>query len=95
MTYMKTTVDINDELLTSAKALAASRKLPLRRVLEDALVQFLRQQGRAHDKEIKLRKHSFGGKGLQRDLRSVDWQAIREIAYEGRGGKDNDLESHP
>ena len=84
---MKTTVEINDELLASAKALAASRKLPFRRVLEDALVLFLRQQGRASDGGIKLRKHSFGGQGLQRDLRDADWQAIRERAYEGRGGK--------
>ena len=89
MLHMKTTIEINDELLASAKALAAARKLPLRRVLlEDALVLFLRQHGRAPDGKITLRKHSFGGNGLQQDLQGVDWQAIRERAYEGRGGKD-------
>ena len=85
---MKTTVDINDELLANAKALAASRKLPFRRVLEDALVLFLRQQGVAPDGGIRLRRHPFGGKGLQGELRGADWHAIREKAYEGRGGKD-------
>lgn len=88
MLRMKTTVEINDELLASAKALAAARKLPLRRVLEDALVLLLRQHGRAPDVKIKLRKHSFGGRGLLQDLQGADWQAIRERAYEGRGGKD-------
>ena len=85
---MKTTIEINDELLASAKTLAAARKLPLRRVLEDALVLFLRQHGRAPDGKIKLRKHSFGGNGLQQDLQEADWRAIRERAYEGRGGED-------
>jgi len=85
---MKTTVEINDELLATAKALAASRKLPFRRVLEDALVLFLRQQGAAPDGGIKLRRHPFGGKGLQSELRGADWHVIREKAYEGRGGKD-------
>jgi len=85
---MKTTVEINDELLANAKALAVSRKLPFRRVLEEALVLFLRQQGVAPDGVIRLRRHPFGGKGLQRELRGADWHAIREKAYEGRGGKD-------
>jgi hypothetical protein len=85
---MKTTIEINDELLASAKALAASRKLPFRRVLEDALVLFLRQQGRAPDGDIKLRKHVFRGKGLRKELRDAEWEVIRELAYEGRGGKD-------
>lgn len=85
---MKTTVEINDELLASAKALAASRRLPFRRVLEDALVLLLRQQGQAPDGGIKLRKHPFGGNGLQKPLRGADWHTIRERAYEGRGGRD-------
>ena len=74
------------ELLASVKALAISRKIPLRRVLEDALVLFLRQQGKATDGGIKLRRHPSGGKGLQRKLHEVDWHTIREKAYAGRGG---------
>ena len=85
---MKTTIEINDELLVSVKALAASRKLPLRRVLEDALILFLRQQSKAPDGKIRLRKHSFGKRGLQEDLHGAEWEAIRERAYAGRGGKD-------
>ena len=62
--------------------------LPFRRVLEDALVLFLRQQGKAPDGDIKLRKHVFRGKGLRKELRDAEWEVIRELAYEGRGGKD-------
>ncbi|MGB5564618.1 MAG: hypothetical protein WBN02_20125, partial [Sedimenticolaceae bacterium] len=57
-------------------------------VLEDALVLFLRQQGKAPDSDFKLRKHAFRGKGLGKELRDAEWQAIRELAYEGRGGKE-------
>lgn len=86
--FMKTTIEINDSLLASAKALAAARKLPLRRILEDALILFLRQQGRAPDGTIRLRKHPFGGKGVCDDLQEADWNAIRERTYVGRGGRD-------
>jgi len=83
---MKTTVEINDDLLASAKSLAASRKLPLRRILEDALVLLLRQHGKAPEGPIRLRKHPHGGRGLRPELKETDWESIREQAYEGRGG---------
>jgi hypothetical protein len=83
---MKTTVEINDDLLASAKALAANRKQPLRRVLEDALVLLLRQQGQALDGRIRLRKHTFGGNGLRPEFRESGWGSIREYACDGRGG---------
>ena len=34
----------------------------------------------------RLRRHSFRGRGLQPGLSESDWAAIRERAYEGRGG---------
>ena len=86
---MKTTVEINDELLANAKALAAARKLPLRRVLEDALVLLLRQNGNAPGGPIRLRKHSYGGRGLRPELEEAGWDVVRERAYEGRGGQDD------
>lgn len=85
---MKTTVEINDDLLACAKALAANRKQPLRRVLEDALVLLLRQQGQALDGQIRLRKHTFGGNGMRPEFRESSWRSIREFAYAGRGGAD-------
>jgi hypothetical protein len=83
---MKTTVEINDDFLASAKALAANRKQPLRRVLEDALVLIWVQQGQVLDGRIRLRKHTFAGNGLRPEFREVGWGSIREYAREGRGG---------
>ena len=91
---MKTTVEIDDDLFAGAKALAAERKLPLRRVLEDALVLLLRQRGRAPDGGIKLRKHVFGGRGLSDEARERGWDEIREMAYGDRGGKDSGRDRH-
>lgn len=83
---MKTTIEINDNLLAGAKALASARRIPLRRVMEDALVLLLRQQGRAPNRGVKLRKHPFGGKGLHQDMADKDWNELREVIYAGRGG---------
>ena len=34
----------------------------------------------------QLQDASVGGRGLQQEFQSADWQRIREAAYEGRGG---------
>ena len=35
---------------------------------------------------FQLQDASVGGRGLQPEFQSADWQRIREAAYEGRGG---------
>lgn len=84
-THMKTTIDINDALLSRAKQLAAERQQSLKSILETALRQFL--DATAEPKPpFRLRKHTFCGRGLQSHLSEGDWATVREQIYEGRGG---------
>jgi predicted transcriptional regulator len=83
---MKTTIEINDALFDRAKQLATQRQTTLRAVVESALRQFLDLHGSGRQNAFRLRRHSFRGRGLQAGLREQDWAAIRERAYEGRGG---------
>jgi hypothetical protein len=85
---MKTTIEINDDLLADAKAFAIAHRTSLRRVLEDALVLLVRQKGGVTKGGIKLRKHPFRGKGLTPQAQNMSQREIRELAYAGRGGKE-------
>lgn len=80
---MKTTIDIADGLLARAKRLAARRNTTLKQVIEDALRTTLRE-GEARPPSA-LSTHTFRGRGLQAGLSWDDWNALRDLAYEGRG----------
>jgi hypothetical protein len=82
---MKTTVDIDDRLLRRAKALAAERGTTLRAVLEDALRTELRG-ARGSGRGAPIKTTTFGGNGLRQGVAWDDWNALRALAYEGRGG---------
>jgi len=58
---MKTTLDINDQLLADAKALAAQQRTSLTRVIEEGLQLRLRSQ--AAPQRGKLRLPVFKGRG--------------------------------
>jgi len=58
---MKTTLDINDQLLADAKALAAQQRTSLTRVIEEGLQLRLRSQ--AAPQRGKLRLPIFKGRG--------------------------------
>ena len=80
---MKTTVELSDALLHATKRMAAERRTTFRSIVEAALRQYLEGQCQASP---RLRRHTFRGRGLQAGLSEGDWAAIRERAYEGRGG---------
>jgi hypothetical protein len=81
---MKTTIDIADPLLKQAKRLAARRGTTLKVVVEEALRDALK---RAPDEvPVELRTHTYAGRGLQPGLSWDDFGALRDLAYEGRGG---------
>jgi len=82
---MKTTIDIADPLLRKAKRLAARRGVTLKSVIEEALRNALEAE-LSPQRPFRLRTHTFKGKGLQPGLSWGDWEAIRTLAYEGRGG---------
>jgi hypothetical protein len=81
---MKTTIEISDALLQAAKRMAAERNVTLRTIVEAALRRHL--NAIEDEARPRLRRHSFRGRGLQPGLSESDWAAIRERAYEGRGG---------
>ncbi len=83
---MKATLEISDALFLRAKRLAAERSTTLRAIVESALREYLDGAGDDRRSSFRLRRHSFRGKGLQAGLDEHNWAAIRDRAYEGRGG---------
>jgi hypothetical protein len=79
---MKTTVELPDPLLRQAKAYALERGVPLREVIEAALVMLLRERPPAPGR-FRLKTITTKGEGLQID---GDWSQIRSLIYEGHGG---------
>jgi hypothetical protein len=84
--HMKTTLELNDALLREAKAVAARERRTLRDVTEVALRRYLDELRVKPSKSFRLARASFRGRGLQPGMREGDWAAIRDKAYEGRGG---------
>ncbi len=81
---MKTTVDIPHALLDEAKKLAAKHRTTVKALIEEGLHHVIGEHRRS--KGFRLRKKTFKGKGLQSQMEGASWEAIREKAYEGRGG---------
>ncbi len=76
---MKTTMEINDELLKRARAVSRRENTTLRGLVEQGLRQVLR--GRRPGSPRKPRMHVFGGKtGFTEDFQPADWAAIKEEA---------------
>ncbi len=81
---MKTTVDIPQSLLDEAKKLAANNRTTVKALVEEGLRRVISEHQRSE--MFRLRKATFKGKGLQPDMAGATWEAMRERAYEGRGG---------
>lgn len=82
---MKTTIEIAAPLLAEAKALATREKTTLRALVEEGLRESVDRRKRA-SRRFRLRDGSFRGKGLQDGVDLGDWNRIRALVYEGRGG---------
>jgi len=83
---MKTTIDLNDALFQAAKDTALREGTTLRAVVETALRQYLDIQAARSRAPFQLRRHAFGGGGLQPEAAAAGWERIRDLSYEGRGG---------
>ena len=82
--HMRTSLDLPDALFAKAKRLAQARGTTLRELAIEGLQAVLnRHQRRA---SFVLRDASYGEGGLADGLDETDWDRIRELAYEGRGG---------
>ena len=81
---MKTTIDIADDLLARAQALARRRKTTLRALTEEGLRRVL-----ANDQPGSRKKLSplvtFGGQGLTQEFTDWNWDKLRSETYRGRG----------
>ena len=80
---MKTTVEIADDLLREAKAVATKERSTVRALLEEGLRLVLGRRRRRG--KFKLRDASVAGKGIQPGVDEGDWAAIRDLIYQGRG----------
>jgi hypothetical protein len=81
---MKTTVEITDDLLLTAKQVAAEEHNTLRGLIEEGLRHVLEQ--RRDERPFRLRSAGFDGQGLQPGIREGDWDQLRELIYGGAGG---------
>ena len=77
---MKTTVEISDALLESARELAAARSTTLRQIIEEGLVKVI--DSSAKRPRYRMKDLSVGGKGPAPDK---TWEEIRDMIYKGRG----------
>lgn len=82
MRGMKTTVEIPDALFREAKAYAARNGIPLREVFERGLRAAL-ESPPSRSRRFRLKTVVTKGEGLVSD---GDWNTIRSLIYEGRGG---------
>ncbi len=80
---MKTTIEISDPLLETARQVASREKTTVRALVEEGLRKIIeeRQQGPG----FKLRRVTFKGNGLQPQVAGASWEQIREMVYEGHG----------
>jgi hypothetical protein len=80
---MKTTIEISDSLLDSARKLTVRERTTLRALVEEGLRAALER--RRKNRGFTLRDVSFGGEGLQPGFSHDRWEDVRDAVYEERG----------
>ncbi len=81
---MRTTIDLPDALFARAKRLAQTRGTTLRELTIEGLESVLDRHRRRGP--FRLRDASFGEGGLVEGLDETEWDRIRDLSYDGRGG---------
>jgi hypothetical protein len=76
---MKTTVEIADALLREVRKIAARDNTTLRALIEEGLRLVLAEK---KQKPFRLRRASFGGRGLRPELKDASWSEIRALCYQ-------------
>jgi hypothetical protein len=82
---MKTTIDIADGLFEDVRRIAAQKGTSIKAVVESSLRLFLASEKKSRHR-FKLKNGRVHGQGLQPGIREGDWEQIRSLIYEGRGG---------
>ena len=83
---MKTTIDLAADLLRAAKEAARRERTTLRALVEEGLRAVHAPRGDAKAKPHRWKPVGFRGRGLQPGIVEGDWERIRALIYEGRGG---------
>ena len=81
---MRTSIDLPDALFVKAKRLAHTRGTTLRELTIEGLEAVLDRHRQRPT--FRLRDASYGEGGLTEGLDETDWDRIRDLSYEGRGG---------
>ena len=81
---VRTTIDLPDGLYARIRRLADATGRTLRDLTIEALEKTLRDAARKP--RFRLRDGSWGHGGLVDGLDEADWDRIRDLSYEGRGG---------
>ena len=82
---MKTTIEIQSELLRKAKETARREGTTLRALVEEGLRSAMASRAKPRRRK-KFRMVTFKGDGLQPGIDFSNWEQIRSIIYEGHGG---------
>jgi Arc/MetJ family transcription regulator len=80
---MKTTIEIPDDLMKAAKALARKQGTTLKSIIERGIRTTLKEEQRGSP--YQLADRSVKGKGLQDEFQQAKWADIRDAAYRERG----------
>lgn len=79
-THMKTTIEISDPLLTSAKALARREGTTVRSLVEQGLRHVVDEaRSKKRGKRFVLRDASVGGRGLTKAAGELRWQDLLDL----------------
>ena len=81
---MKTTIEISDPLLRTARQAARRDGITVRALVEQGLRLVL--EARRQAAPFRLRDASVGGQGLQPGAEGLSWDALRALAYGDREG---------
>jgi len=81
---MKTTIELSEKLLRSAKKYAAEKGISLKSVIESALRNMLENNKRPI--KFRLKDGSVDGKGLSSEYADNNWSKVRSEIYKGHGG---------
>ena len=80
---MKTTIEVQDDLLERSKRLARQEGTTLRAVIEEGLQLALRARAQKRRQTFELKP--FAGDGLNPEFQSASWERIRDEIYRDRG----------
>jgi hypothetical protein len=81
---VRTTIEIEDDLLKRARAVAREEKTTLRSLTEEGLRLVLKAKQEAKSKNLPPLV-TVGGRGLTDEFKNRGWEKIRNEIYRGHG----------